>query len=208
MARYKESVCRLCRREETKLFLKGERCFTEKCAFDRRPYPPGEHGRRRRRSTGFALQLREKQKAKRIYGVLESQFHRYYEMASKKKGKTGEILLQLLERRLDNVVYRMGFALSRREARQLIVHGHIAVNGEKVDIPSYLVDSGEVISLTERGKKVERMKEAISSSFRPKVPSWLEVDSEKMEGKVLSLPAREDIDVPLEEHLIVELYSK
>jgi small subunit ribosomal protein S4 len=208
MARYKESVCRLCRREETKLFLKGERCFTEKCAFDRRPYPPGEHGRRRRRSTGFALQLREKQKAKRIYGVLESQFHRYYEMASKKKGKTGEILLQFLERRLDNVIYRMGFALSRREARQLIVHGHIAVNGEKVDIPSYLVDSGEVISLTERGKKVERVKEAISSSFRPKVPSWLEVDSEKMEGKVLSLPTREDIDVPLEEHLIVELYSK
>jgi small subunit ribosomal protein S4 len=129
-------------------------------------------------------------------------------MASKKKGKTGEILLQFLERRLDNVVYRMGFALSRREARQLIVHGHIAVNGEKVDIPSYLVDPGEVITLTEKGKKVERIKEAISSSFRPKVPSWLEVDSEKMEGKVLSLPTREDIDVPLEEHLIVELYSK
>lgn len=208
MARYKEAVCRLCRREETKLFLKGERCFTEKCAFDRRPYPSGEHGRRRRRSTGFALQLREKQKAKRIYGVLENQFHRYYEMASRKKGKTGEILLQFLERRLDNVVYRMGFALSRREARQLIAHGHITVNGRKVDIPSYLVEPGEVISLTERGKKVERIKEAISSSFRPRVPSWLEVDTEKMEGRVLALPTREDIDVPLEEHLIVELYSK
>jgi small subunit ribosomal protein S4 len=208
MARYTESACRVCRREEAKLFLKGERCFSEKCSFEKRPYPPGEHGQRRRREKGFALQLREKQKAKRIYGVLENQFHHYYEIAARQRGRTGENLLRLLERRLDNVVYRLGWALSRREARQLVSHGHIAVNGRVVDIPSYQVSPGEKISLSARGKKVERFKEIVSSSFRPQVPTWLEVDDKKMEGKVLTLPERQDIDVSVKEHLIVELYSK
>ncbi len=208
MARYIGSVCRLCRREETKLFLKAEKCFTDKCALDKRPYPPGEHGRRRRKEKGYALQLREKQKARRIYGVQEAQFARYYELAAKKKGKTGEILLQFLERRLDNVVFRLGFALSRREARQLVSHGHIAVNGKKVDIPSYLVKAGETIGLTPRGRAVEKIESNLSSPFRGAVPAWLSFDEKKKEGKVLSLPTRDQIDLAVQEHLIVELYSK
>jgi len=208
MARYTGASCRLCRREGQKLFLKGERCYTNKCAIDRRSYAPGMHGQQRKKLSEYGIQLREKQKAKRFYGVLESQFRKYYEMAIRKKGITGEILLQILESRLDNVVYRMGFGTSRAEARQLFTHGHFLVNGRKVNIPSYLIKEGDVIEVAENSRKLERFKEILDVTGSKVIPKWLEVDHENMKGRVISLPAREDIDLPIQEHLIVELYSK
>lgn len=209
MARYTGPACRLCRREGVKLFLKGERCFTDNCAMERRPFPPGQHGRRSVKLTPYALMLREKQKAKRIYGVLEAQFQRYFDIATKTPGKTGENLLILLERRLDNVVYRAGLARSRREARQFVRHGHFTVNGRKVNIPSYLVDPGDFIELSHRGRENETIKELLESGgIRAKVPSWLEVNFEEGRVNVLALPSREDIDIPVDENKIVELYSK
>jgi len=208
MAKYTGSVCRLCRREGTKLYLKGDRCYSDKCAFNRRPTAPGQHGQRRKKLSEYGLQLREKQKARRIYGVLEKQFERYYEQAERMKGITGENLLQLLERRLDNVVYRLGFASSRAQARQLVLHGHITVNGNRVNIPSYLVDEGDVIAVREKSaSNMEHFKALREGTDRVIVP-WLQVDYEKLEGTVSALPTREDIDVPIQEHLIVELYSR
>ncbi len=208
MARYTGPVCRLCRREGIKLYLKGDRCYSDKCALERRPYPPGMHGQARRKMTEYGLQLREKQRARRIYGVLERQFRRYFEIAERQKGRTGENLLRLLERRLDNVVYRLGFAASRAEARQLVRHGHFTVNGRKVDIPSYLVRVGDVIAVAERSKEMARFAELAAAAAHKTPPPWLEVDVENLRGRVVALPAREDIDVPIREHLIVELYSR
>ena len=208
MARYTDAVCRLCRREGQKLFLKGDRCYTDKCAADRRPYPPGQHGQGRTKTSDYGLQLREKQKAKRYYGVLESQFRGYFEMASKRKGKTGENLLALLETRLDNVAYRLGFAMSRAEARQLVLHGHITVDGRKVNIPSFIVKPGMVISLKEKSRGLEKLKSVIEANSSRQPPKWLEYDANNLIAKVTSTPAREDIDLPIEEQLIVELYSK
>ena len=208
MAKYTGSVCRLCRREGTKLYLKGDRCYSDKCSFTRRPTAPGQHGQRRKKLSEYGLQLREKQKARRIYGVLETQFERYYEQAERMRGITGENLLQLLERRLDNVVYRLGFASSRAQARQFVLHGHITVNGKRVNIPSYLVDEGDVIAVREKSaSNIEHFKALRDGTDRVVVP-WLQVDYEKLEGTVTALPAREDIDVPIQEHLIVELYSR
>ena len=208
MARYTEAVCRLCRREDMKLYLKGDRCYTNKCAIDRRGYAPGQHGQRRQKQTEYGLQLREKQKAKRIYGVLEKQFSKYFEMATKKKGVTGDNLLQILETRLDNVIYRLGFATSRKEARQLVLHGHFTVNGVKVNIPSYLVEVGDVLQLKDNSKKSDKFKTVTESTASKVVPKWLEVDADKFEGKVIALPEREDIDLEIQDHLIVELYSR
>ncbi|MCL5292238.1 MAG: 30S ribosomal protein S4 [Actinobacteria bacterium] len=205
MARYTGPVCKLCRRAQMKLFLKGDKCLTEKCPVERRPYPPGEHGRRRSKESEYYVMLREKQKARQIYGILEKQFRNYYEVASKQKGITGENLLRLLETRLDNVVYRMGLAFSRPEARQLVRHGHFEVNGHRVDIPSYQVATGDVIKA--RGD-LARIKEAAESSTKAEVPAWLEVDYEKLSGRVLKTLERDDIDEPVKETLIVELYSK
>ncbi|MFY9177087.1 MAG: 30S ribosomal protein S4 [Caldicoprobacterales bacterium] len=208
MAKYTGSVCRLCRREGTKLYLKGDRCYSDKCAIARRPTAPGQHGQRRRKASEYGLQLREKQKARRIYGVLEKQFERYYVQAERMKGITGENLLQLLERRLDNVVYRLGFASSRAQARQFVLHGHITVNGRRVDIPSYLVDEGDVIAVKEASaSKMESFKALREGTDKVVVP-WLQVDYDKLEATVSALPTREDIDVPIQEHLIVELYSR
>jgi small subunit ribosomal protein S4 len=206
MARYADAKCRLCRREGMKLFLKGARCFTDKCAIERRNYPPGQHGLNRGKLTPFGVQLREKQKAKRIYGVLESQFRRYFHAAEREKGVTGENLLRLLELRLDNVVYRLGFAASRRESRQMVAHGHFAVNGRKVSVPSYLVKVGDTVSL--RGSKYEARVDDNMNAGRGAVPQWLEVDGAGRRGSVRSLPLREDIQIPVSEQLIVELYSK
>jgi len=208
MARYTDAVCRLCRREGQKLFLKGDRCYTEKCAADRRPYPPGQHGQGRTKISEYGLQLREKQKAKRYYGVLESQFRGYFNMASKRKGKTGENLLAILETRLDNTVYRLGFAMSRAEARQLVLHGHFLVNGRKVNIPSFLVRPGMIISLKEKSRSLDKLKSVIEANSSRVPPKWLEYDANAMIAKVSTVPAREDIDIPIEEQLIVELYSK
>ncbi|MDN5277672.1 MAG: small subunit ribosomal protein [Clostridiales bacterium] len=209
MAKYTGSVCRLCRREGMKLYLKGSRCYTDKCAFERRPFPPGQHGRNRKKLSEYGLQLREKQKVKRIYGVLERQFERYFEMAERMKGITGENLLQILERRLDNVVYRMGFASSRAQARQLVRHGHFTVNGKRVNIPSYLVNVGDVIAVAEKSAaKMEHFKALREQGPAGNIVPWLSVDFDKLEGTVTALPARQDIDVPVQEHLIVELYSK
>ncbi len=208
MARYTEAVCRLCRREGGKLFLKGEKCYTPKCPVDKRNYPPGEHGQGRRKVSEYGLQLREKQKARTIYGVLEAQFRRYFERAEKSRGVTGEVLLQLLERRLDNIVYRMGAGASRAEARQLVRHGHFTVNGKKVDIPSYLVREGDVVSVRPKSRNEGRFKELQEYARGRTFPDWLEVDVENQASKVLRYPKREDIDVTLEEHLIVELYSR
>lgn len=208
MARYTDASCRLCRREGMKLYLKGERCYTDKCAIARRQYAPGQHGQRRVKLSEYGLQLREKQKAKRIYGVLERQFEKYFEMAERKKGITGDNLLQILETRLDNTVYRMGFASSRKEGRQLVLHGHFTVNGQKVNIPSYLISEGDVIAVKEESKKSEKFKEVIEITSGRIAPQWLDVDAENLNGKVVSLPTREDIDIPIEDHLIVELYSK
>lgn len=208
MARYTGASCKLCRREGQKLFLKGERCYTNKCSVDRRPYAPGMHGQQRKKISEYGIQLREKQKAKRFYGVLESQFRKYYEMALRKSGITGENLLQLLESRLDNVVHRMGFGTSRDESRQLVTHGHFFVNGRRVNIPSFLVKPGDEIVVAEGSRKSPRFKDILDITGSKVVPKWLEVDQENLTGKVVALPEREDIDLPIQEHLIVELYSK
>ncbi len=208
MARYTKSVCRLCRRENLKLFLKGERCYTEKCAIERRNYPPGQHGQNRRKFSDYGSQLREKQKVKRLYGILENQFRNTFKEADRRKGITGEILLALLERRLDSTVYRLGFANSRNEARQLVKHNHFLVNQTKVNIPSYLVKPGDTIQLREKSKKVVRILESLEGVARRGVPQWLELDKEQLKGSVKSLPTREDITIPIQEKLIVELYSK
>lgn len=208
MARYKGSVCRLCRVEREKLFLKGNRCLTEKCAVERRAYPPGEHGRMRRRILGYGIQLREKQKLKRYYGMSEKQFRLFFERAERIKGVTGETLLAMLERRLDNVVFITGFSHSRAHARQLITHGHFDINGRRGKVPSSLVDIGDVVSFSEKSVKHEELKAIVEAHKGKTVPGWLEVDREKMEAKVLTDPSREDIGVPVAEHLIVELYSK
>ncbi len=208
MARYKESVCRLCRREGLKLYLKSERCYTDKCAVDRRTYGPGQHGQSRRKVSEFGTQLREKQKARRIYGVLEKQFRNYFKQAARKKGVTGEALLQILESRLDNVVYRLGLAGSRNEARQMITHGHFRVNDHKVDIPSYLVRSGDEITVREKSRSMTRFKELWEMAEQRAHPEWLEFDAEKWKGRMVRLPSREEIDIPISEHLIIELYSR
>ena len=208
MARYTEAVCRMCRREGQKLFLKGDRCYTQKCAMECRAYAPGMHGQNRSKTSEYGTQLREKQKAKRYYGLLESQFRKYYEMAVRAPGQTGENLLAILESRLDNVVYRLGFAMSRAEARQLVSHGHFTVNGRKVNIPSYLVKPGMVVSLKDSSKALEKIKANVEANAFRQPPKWLEYDANNMIAKVTAVPAREDIDLPIEEHLIVELYSK
>ena len=208
MARYTGADCRLCRREGSKLFLKGDRYYTDKCAMERRAYAPGEAGRKRVKENEYLLQLREKQKTKRIYGVLEKQFRAYYELASRKQGITGENLLGILETRLDNVVYRLGFAKSRAEARQQVRHGHIHVNGRRVNIPSFRVRPGDLISVAPKAKEMLVIKSALISNERVQVPAWLEVDIEKLQGSVLTLPQRDQIDLDIREQLIVELYSK
>lgn len=208
MGRYIGPVCRLCRREGVKLFLKGDRCYSSKCAMERRNYPPGEHGQKRTKLTGYGQQLREKQKLKRIYGVSENQFRRYFEIANKMKGVTGDNLIVLLERRLDNIVYRMGFARSRREARIFVRHNHILVNGRKVNIPSFLVKENDVIEVKEKTKQSEFMKDILASTQRRSIPEYLEVDREALKGVVKRLPTREEIVLPVNEQLIVELYSK
>ena len=207
MARYREAACRHCRREGIKLFLKGARCFTEKCAIERRNYPPGQHGLNRGKLTPYGIRLREKQKAKQIYGVLERQFRKYFAMAEREKGVTGENLFKILERRLDNVVLRLGFAASHREARQMVGHGHFLVNGRKVTIPSYLVKVGDVVQLKTTSKLADRVGDNVNAG-RGAVPPWLEVVAAEQRGIVRSLPLREDIQLPVQEHLIVELYSK
>jgi small subunit ribosomal protein S4 len=208
VGRYTEAVCRHCRREGLKLFLKGERCYTDKCAIERRNYPPGEHGQARPKFSEYSIQLREKQKLRRMYGILEGQFRRYFAMADRARGVTGETLLQLLERRLDNIVYRLGFATSRSEARQLVGHGHFQVNGRKVDRPSFLVRAGDAISVRERSRKVTRIQEALELAQRRGVPDWLEVSAEAFSGTVKALPTRADLTMPINEKLVVELYSK
>jgi len=208
MARYTDAVCRLCRRESQKLFLKGDRCYTDKCAADRRPYPPGQHGQGRAKTSEYGLQLREKQKARRYYGILESQFRGYFELASRKKGKTGENLLAILESRLDNVVYRLGFAMSRAEARQLVLHGHFQVNGRKVNIPSFLVKPGMIIALKDKSRSLDKFKSVIEANAFRQPPKWLDYDANALVAKVITLPSRDDIDMPIEEQLIVEHYSK
>ena len=208
MARYTGPVCRLCRRERMKLFLKGTRCMGPKCAIERRPYPPGQHGRGRIKESEYLVQLREKQKARRIYGVLEKQFRRYYEEATHAKGVTGTRLLQLLELRLDNVVYRGGLAMSRDQARQFVTHGHFQVNGRKVDIPSYRVKAGDVVAVRERSRSVGRIVEAAAFAAGRHIPDWLVLEAGELKISVVSEPARELIDVPVQEQMIVELYSK
>lgn len=206
MARYTDAVCRLCRREGVKLYLKGEKCYSDKCPVVKRNTPPGQHGVSRRKVSEYGVQLREKQKARRFYGILEGQFERYFELASRKKGVTGEILLQTLERRLDNVAYRMGLAGSRAEARQVVKHSHIEVNGRKVNIPSYLVREGDVIAVREGSRDHKRVKE-LTGVVRT-YPAWLSVQPEALRGTVVRLPNRDEIDAPVQEHLIVELYSR
>lgn len=199
----------MCRRENQKLFLKGDRCYTGKCALERRAYVPGQHGQGRRgKSSEYGIQLREKQKVRRYYGVLESQFAKYFEMAEQRKGQAGENMLSILETRLDNVVYRLGFAMSRAEARQLVRHGHFTINGKRVDIPSYLVKPGEVIALCEKSRSIDKIKGNMEANASRVVPKWLDYQVGDFEAKVVALPAREDIDLPVEEHLIVEYYSK
>ncbi len=208
MARYSGAVCRLCRREGMKLFLKGERCFKEKCAVERRSYAPGQHGKRRNKVQPYGQQLREKQKVRRVYGVLEAQFRRYFAEASRQKGVTGENLLRLLEMRLDNVVYSLGFASSRAQARQLVRHGHVQVNGRKVDVPSFEVKPGMEIALRDKMRANAFVTEALDTAQGRGVPAWLELDVENFRGKVLATPSREDIRLPIQEQLIVELYSR
>jgi len=209
MARYIGAVCRLCRREGMKLFLKGERCYTEKCAIEKRNLPPGQHGKlRKAKLVGYGLQLREKQKVKRIYGVLENQFRRYFEMADRQRGITGETLLQLLERRLDNVIYRLGFATSRSQARQLVRHGHLSVNGKKVDVPSFSVKAGDVVSVRGGSAENATIQHAIEEVKGRGIPEWIQFDAGTLSGRIASLPTREQINLPVQEQLIVELYSK
>jgi small subunit ribosomal protein S4 len=209
LARYTGSVCRICRRENLKLFLKGDRCYGDKCAFDRRSYAPGEHGQRRRgKASDYGVQLREKQKVKRMYGLSEKQFHIFFTIADRQKGITGTNLLVGLERRLDNVVYRLGFANSRTQGRHFVRHSHFLVNGKKVNIPSYLTKIGDVISLCENSKKVQAINDSLEAVVRRGVPQWLQLEKEQMQGIVRSLPVREDLTMPMQEQLIVELYSK
>lgn len=208
MSRYSEPVCRLCRAEREKLFLKGNKCLTEKCPVERRPYPPGEHGRARRRILGYGVQLREKQKLKRYYSMSERQFRLFFQRAERKSGITGEILLQMLERRMDNIIFLSGFSYSRAHARQLISHGHFRIKGNKVNVPSQLVNKGDVVSFRDKSKAHEELKAIVENNQGKAVPGWLEVDRERMEIKVLSFPTREEISFPVEEHLVVELYSK
>ncbi len=208
MARYTDAVCRLCRRENQKLFLKGTRCYTEKCSFNKRAYAPGQHGQARKKVSEYGLQLREKQKTRRYYGILESQFRGYYEMAVKKQGVTGENLLSILESRLDNVVYRLGWATSRPEARQLVRHGHFEVNGKKVNIPSFLVSVNDTITIKDKSRSSEKIKAILDTTDSRVVPAWLSLDKNTLSATVTKAAAREDIDLPIEEHLIVELYSK
>ncbi|AEH45351.1 ribosomal protein S4 [Thermodesulfatator indicus DSM 15286] len=210
MAKYTGPRCRLCRREGMKLFLKGDRCYTDKCAFERRSYPPGQHGQAqiRAKRSDYGIRLREKQKVKRIYGVSEKQFAKYFDRADRMKGQTGHNLLQLLERRLDNVVYRLGFASSRMQARQMVAHGLFKVNGRNVDIPSYLVKPGEVIELKEKYRQNARIQENLEAAVRRGIPQWLELDADNFKGTVKALPTREDITMPIQEQLIVEFYSR
>jgi small subunit ribosomal protein S4 len=208
LARYTESVCRLCRRENLKLFLKGERCYTDKCAIERRNYPPGQHGQKRPKFSEYSIQLREKQKLKRLYGLLEKQFRRTFARASREKGITGEALLVLLERRLDNVVYRLGFASSRAEARLLVRHGHILVNGKRVNIPSYFVRVGDEVSVKEQSRQMARVLTAMEGAQRRGVPEWAELDRDACSGRIKLMPARSDVTMPINEKLVVELYSK
>lgn len=208
MARYTDASCRLCRREGDKLFLKGERCYTNKCSVSRRQYAPGQHGQSKKKMSEYGIQLREKQKARRFYGILESQFRNYFGMAVKQKGITGENLLQILESRFDNIVYRLGLATSRPEARQLVRHGHFTVNGAKVNIPSMLLNPGDVVAIKDKFRSSEKAKAIVEIAGGKVVPKWLEFDAENLSGKVVSLPSREEIDLPIREHLIVELYSK
>lgn len=208
MARYTGSVCRQCRREGTKLFLKGDRCYTDKCAVTLRHTPPGMHGQSRKKQSEYGIQLREKQKVRRAYGVLESQFHKYYEQASNMRGVTGENMLSLIERRLDNVAYRLNFGESRPMARQMVTHGHLTVNGKKVDIASYQVKVGDVIAVREKSRNIPFFATLKEQGAKRTVSQWLELDSENLTGKVLALPQREDIDLTIEEHLIVEFYSR
>jgi len=209
LARYRDAVCRLCRREGMKLFLKGAKCFTDKCPIEKRNFAPGQHGKdRKAKVVGYGLQLREKQKAKRMYFTQEGQFRNYFESAARSKGVTGELLLQQLERRLDNVVYRLGFAVARRQARQLVRHGHVTVNGRKVDIPSYQVHAGDEIAVREKSSKLAVIEGAKEFASHQAPPTWLEIDRNASKGRVLALPKREDINLPINEQLIVELYSK
>jgi len=208
MARYIGSVCRLCRRENVKMFLKGDRCFSDKCAIERRPYPPGQHGQGRQRASEYARQLREKQKVKRMYGLLEKQFRKYFHEAERLPGVTGANLLMLLERRLDNTIHRLGFASTRSEARQLVRHGHFRVDGRKVDIPSYRVRAGQVIEVKDKSQKIQRINDSMGTVERQGVPSWLELDADAYKGTVQAMPARDDVTATIEEQLIIELYSK
>jgi small subunit ribosomal protein S4 len=208
MARYTGPLCRLCRREGEKLFLKGTRCYTEKCGVERRKYPPGQHGQSRGKLSDYGMQLREKQKVRRVYWIMEDQFRNYFEKASRLKGITGEVLLQLLERRLDNVVYRMGFALNRRESRQLVRHGHFTVKGKKVDIPSYNLRDGDIVAVAEKSKELQAITESLSIAEHRGFPEWVEVDTKNLTGKFVRVPSRDEIQLPVQEQLIVELYSK
>jgi len=207
MARYTEAVCRLCRREKTKLFLKGDRCVTDRCSMERRSFPPGQHGRRRVKESDYLLQLREKQKARRVYGIMEGQFRSYYRQALREKGKTGENLIRILESRLDNVVYRAGLSSSRKQGRQLVNHGHLTVNGKKVDIASYQVNEGQVVAIAAKSKGLDVVK-AARSGIQREVPGWLQVDKKKLEAIMVERPAGESIDVPIRDEMIVELYSR
>ena len=208
MARYTGAVCRLCRREGQKLFLKGERCYSEKCSVGIRGYAPGQHGQGRKKSSEYGMQLRAKQTARRLYGVQENQFHHYFEIAERKQGITGDNLLKILESRLDNVVYRVGFASSRAEARQLVGHGHFEVNGKRVDIASYLLRAGDVVSICEKSRSSEKIKAVVEANSARPVPQWIDVDREQLTAKVIALPTREQIEAPVDEQLIVEFYSK
>ncbi|MDH3883892.1 MAG: 30S ribosomal protein S4 [Desulfobacterales bacterium] len=209
MARYKDSVCRHCRRENLKLYLKGDRCYSDKCAFDRRSYPPGQHGERRgRKISDYGIQLREKQKVKRMYGLSEKQFHLFFVRAERYRGITGTNLLVFLERRLDNVVYRLGFANSRAQGRQFVLHNHFLINGKRVNIPSYLVKKGDAIEVKEKSRKVSAIEDSLEAVVRRGIPQWLELEKEKHKGVVNGFPVREDITMPIQEQLIVELYSK
>lgn len=208
MARYTGAVCRQCRREGQKLFLKGDRCYSDKCALTRRAYAPGQHGQSRKKTSEYGIQMRAKQKAKRFYGVLEGQFSKYFDIAERKPGMTGENLLRILESRIDNVVYRVGFASSRKEARQLVRHGHYIVNGRRVNIPSYQLKAGDVLAVAQKSLSNDKIKAVVEANGSRPVPKWLDVNKDKLEARVIELPKREDIDLDVEESLIVELYSK
>jgi small subunit ribosomal protein S4 len=208
MARYREALCRLCRREGEKLFLKGDRCYTEKCSVERRKYPPGQHGQRRTKLSDYAIQLREKQKVRNSYGLMEKQFRRYFEWADRSRGVTGEVLLQYLERRLDNVVFRMGFADNRRQARQYVSHGLVKVNGKFLNVPSYIVRAGETVEIAEGSRKIKDISESMEKATHRGLPGWIELDAKAFKGTFLHIPTREEIALPVHEQFIVELYSK